>query len=143
MSKDLIKRLEVAASVGTVDNFSAISLFRDALGRLGELEQTVQDIRDVLPELPEEAAGVVIGALGDHVTPEPKEPERRPLMYAIGIETSAGVYGMTHGPFPTREDALAIDGDETDAQVIIRFSPSGQEAVCYRWQDDRWQRARH
>jgi len=57
------------------------------------------------------------------------------VMYGIGIETTPGSIGMTHGPSPSLNDMLDIVG--SDNAVIIKFV-GDIDTILYRWDGDMW-----
>lgn len=54
------------------------------------------------------------------------------IRYACGEQKNDHEFGMWAGPYPTKEDALARNG-ESDKSVIIKFDENGTDDIIYRW----------
>lgn len=72
----------------------------------------------------------LIDALGGALTPE--QDDELTAMYAIGQEDGKGGYGMWHGPTPSYEEMLSVDGRDTNS-VIIRFNADGSHQILCKW----------
>ena len=80
-------------------------------------------------KIQEVCGNALVDALG--FTSKTQDNELK-VMYAIGQEQFENSYGMWHGPTPSLEETLMVDGRD-EKSVIIRFDRDGDK-VLYRWQ---------
>lgn len=64
-------------------------------------------------------------------------PESCETVYVVKVLDLLGYAGMTHGPFRTLDEALAVVGDSDS--VLLRFDAGKEPVLVRRWRDDSWQ----
>ncbi len=67
---------------------------------------------------------------------EPPHPLSGQEVWAIGIASGQGAFGMTHGPMPHVASMLEVTGQKN--ACIIHFFGDGTEEITHWWRDSEW-----
>lgn len=111
----------------------AIELLGEALSIIDNIQPIVKSpVCDQLCDIGEDIDSTLtkLSKLGNSTA------ERVP-MYAIGQDDGNGGCGMWHGPDPSEQDMLDVEGRDENS-VIIRFNTDGTDEEMYRWAVMEW-----